>query len=190
LSMATPTQAGPTVCPASEFSSNLNRVPAPNQGDNDHNPQHIAPRNLSCITLGKTTSSTESITNRTLIGRPSTSPTRWHKITSIQLNALRHPQSADGEDLCTRPHARFARSTLGLSVSLRSLVERRGVFSVIPIFFIGMIVLSSADQAIGSLLAIPVIGAWVLHIKWRKSYYARAWTYPYSPSSMSKRFSV
>ena len=50
---ATPTQALPSVCPANEFSSNLINVPAPNTGDNDHNPQRIAPRSLFDVTLGK-----------------------------------------------------------------------------------------------------------------------------------------
>jgi hypothetical protein len=50
---ATPTQALPAVCPASEFTSNLIKVPAPNTGDNDHNPQRIAPRNLFDVSLGK-----------------------------------------------------------------------------------------------------------------------------------------
>jgi hypothetical protein len=51
---ATPTQALPAVCPANEFSSNLISVPAPNAGDNDHNPQRIAPRSLFDVSLGKT----------------------------------------------------------------------------------------------------------------------------------------
>ncbi len=50
---ATPTQALPAVCPANEFSSNLINVPAPNTGDNDHNPQRIAPRSLFDVTVGK-----------------------------------------------------------------------------------------------------------------------------------------
>jgi len=50
---ATPTTPLPAVCPANEFSSNLINVPAPNQGDNDHNPQRIAPRNLFDVTVGK-----------------------------------------------------------------------------------------------------------------------------------------
>jgi hypothetical protein len=50
---ATPTQALPAVCPANEFSSNLINVPAPNAGDNDHNPQRIAPRSLFDVSLGK-----------------------------------------------------------------------------------------------------------------------------------------
>jgi len=50
---ATPTQALPPVCLASQFSSNLINVPAPGTGDNDHNPQRIAPRNLFDVSLGK-----------------------------------------------------------------------------------------------------------------------------------------
>jgi hypothetical protein len=50
---ATPTVALPTVCPASQFSSNLINIPAPNTGDNDKNPQRIAPRNLFDASLGK-----------------------------------------------------------------------------------------------------------------------------------------
>jgi hypothetical protein len=50
---ATPTQALPSVCPASEFSSNLIKIPAPGIGDNDHNPQRIAPRNLFDVSVGK-----------------------------------------------------------------------------------------------------------------------------------------
>jgi hypothetical protein len=50
---ATPTQALPSVCPANEFKSNLINIPAPNTGDNDHNPQRIAPRSLFDVTVGK-----------------------------------------------------------------------------------------------------------------------------------------
>jgi hypothetical protein len=50
---ATPTQALPAVCPASEFTSGLIRIPAPGMGDNDHNPQRIAPRDLFDASLGK-----------------------------------------------------------------------------------------------------------------------------------------
>jgi hypothetical protein len=50
---ATPTAPLPAVCPASEFSSNLINVPAPGAGDNDHNPQRIAPRNLFDVSVGK-----------------------------------------------------------------------------------------------------------------------------------------
>jgi hypothetical protein len=50
---ATPTQALPAVCPANEFASSLINIPAPNTGDNDHNPQRIAPRNLFDASIGK-----------------------------------------------------------------------------------------------------------------------------------------
>ncbi|MGA3130905.1 MAG: TonB-dependent receptor [Terracidiphilus sp.] len=50
---ATPTQALPAVCPANEFTSNLINIPAPNTGDNDHNPQRIAPRSLFDVTVGQ-----------------------------------------------------------------------------------------------------------------------------------------
>jgi hypothetical protein len=50
---ATPTVALQSVCPASQFSSSLISVPAPNTGDNDKNPQRIAPRSLFDVSLGK-----------------------------------------------------------------------------------------------------------------------------------------
>jgi hypothetical protein len=50
---ATRTQALPAVCPANEFTSTLINIPAPNTGDNDHNPQRIAPRNLFDASIGK-----------------------------------------------------------------------------------------------------------------------------------------
>jgi hypothetical protein len=50
---ATPTQALPAVCPASQFTSSLISIPAPNKGDNDHNPQRIAPRSLFDASIGK-----------------------------------------------------------------------------------------------------------------------------------------
>jgi hypothetical protein len=50
---ATPTNPLPAVCPASEFTSSLISIPAPNTGDNDKNPQRIAPRNLFDASLGK-----------------------------------------------------------------------------------------------------------------------------------------
>jgi len=50
---ATPTQALPAVCPAGELTSSLLRIPAPGTGDNDSNPQRIAPRNLFDASLGK-----------------------------------------------------------------------------------------------------------------------------------------
>jgi len=40
-------------CPASELTSSLIKIPAPNMGDNDHNPQRIQPRNLFDASLGK-----------------------------------------------------------------------------------------------------------------------------------------
>src|SRR5271166_5833014 len=51
---ATPAHALPSVCPASEFTSNLTNIPAPGAGDNDHNPQRIAPRSLFDASIGKT----------------------------------------------------------------------------------------------------------------------------------------
>ncbi len=50
---ATPTNPLPEVCLASQFSSSLINIPAPNTGDNDKNPQRIAPRNLFDVSLGK-----------------------------------------------------------------------------------------------------------------------------------------
>jgi len=50
---ATPEVALPSVCLASKFGSNLISIPAPNTGDNDKNPQRIAPRNLFDVSLGK-----------------------------------------------------------------------------------------------------------------------------------------
>ncbi len=50
---ATPTQALPSICPASAFTSNLISIPAPGTGDNDHNPQRISPRNLFDASIGK-----------------------------------------------------------------------------------------------------------------------------------------
>jgi hypothetical protein len=50
---ATPTTPLPAVCPASEFTSSLINIPAPGKGDNDHNPQRIAPRSLFDVSLGK-----------------------------------------------------------------------------------------------------------------------------------------
>jgi len=50
---ATPTTPLPAVCPANEFTSSLIDIPAPNAGDNDHDPQRIAPRSLFDVTLGK-----------------------------------------------------------------------------------------------------------------------------------------
>jgi hypothetical protein len=50
---ATPTNPLPSVCLASQFSSSLISIPAPNTGDNDKNPQRIAPRNLFDASVGK-----------------------------------------------------------------------------------------------------------------------------------------
>ena len=49
---ATPTVALPSVCPASQFSSSLINIPAPNTGNNDKNPQRISPRSLFDLSLG------------------------------------------------------------------------------------------------------------------------------------------
>jgi hypothetical protein len=50
---ATPTRALPSPCLASQFGSNLIRIPAPNTENDDHNPQRIAPRNLFDIAVGQ-----------------------------------------------------------------------------------------------------------------------------------------
>ena len=50
---ATPFAALPSACLASQYSSTLLSIPAPGTGDNDHNPQRIAPRNLFDASLGK-----------------------------------------------------------------------------------------------------------------------------------------
>ena len=50
---ATPTKALPAVCPANELNSSLINIPAPGTGNNDKNPQRIAPRNLFDLSLGK-----------------------------------------------------------------------------------------------------------------------------------------
>ena len=49
---ATPENSLGALCPASEFHSNLVHIPAPNTGDNDHNPPRIAPRNLFDASVG------------------------------------------------------------------------------------------------------------------------------------------
>jgi hypothetical protein len=49
---ATPTQALPSPCLASQFGSALISVPAPNAENDDHNPQRIAPRSLFDLSLG------------------------------------------------------------------------------------------------------------------------------------------
>ena len=46
-------QPPPKLCPANQFTSNLINIPAPNAGDNDHNPQRIAPRSLFDVSIGK-----------------------------------------------------------------------------------------------------------------------------------------
>jgi hypothetical protein len=51
---ATPTQALPSECLASQLTSSLLIIPAVNTGDNDHNPPRIAPRSLFDASLGKT----------------------------------------------------------------------------------------------------------------------------------------
>jgi hypothetical protein len=50
---ATPTNPLPSICLASQFSSSLISIPAPNTGDNDKNPQRIAPRDLFDASIGK-----------------------------------------------------------------------------------------------------------------------------------------
>jgi hypothetical protein len=50
---ATPTNALPSVCLASQFSSSLISIPAPGTGDNDKNPQRIQPRDLFDASIGK-----------------------------------------------------------------------------------------------------------------------------------------
>jgi Carboxypeptidase regulatory-like domain/TonB-dependent Receptor Plug Domain len=50
---ATPFAALPSTCLASQFTSSLISIPAPNTGDNDHNPQRIAPRNLFDASIGQ-----------------------------------------------------------------------------------------------------------------------------------------
>ncbi len=50
---ATPFAALPSVCPATEFSSSLISIPAPNTGNNDKNPQRIAPRSLFDASIGE-----------------------------------------------------------------------------------------------------------------------------------------
>ena len=42
----------PTPCPASQYGSNLVKIPAPNTQNDDHNPQRIAARNLFDIAIG------------------------------------------------------------------------------------------------------------------------------------------
>jgi hypothetical protein len=49
----TPGVGNPYYCLASQFSSSLINVPAPNTGDNDHNPPRIAPRSLFDASVGE-----------------------------------------------------------------------------------------------------------------------------------------
>jgi hypothetical protein len=49
---ATPTTPLPTPCPASQYSSNLVKIPAPGTGNNDHNPPRIQPRSLFDASIG------------------------------------------------------------------------------------------------------------------------------------------
>jgi hypothetical protein len=50
---ATPTAALPAVCLASEYTSNLVKIPATGTGDNDKNPPRIQPRNVFDISTGE-----------------------------------------------------------------------------------------------------------------------------------------
>ncbi|HTC63792.1 MAG TPA: carboxypeptidase regulatory-like domain-containing protein [Candidatus Saccharimonadales bacterium] len=50
---ATPTSPLPTFCPASQFSSNLVKIPAPGTENDDHNPQRIQPRSLFDLAIGQ-----------------------------------------------------------------------------------------------------------------------------------------
>ncbi|GGA64403.1 hypothetical protein GCM10011507_15020 [Edaphobacter acidisoli] len=50
---ATPTSALPTLCPATELTSNLVKIPAPNTENDDKNPPRIQPRNLFDMSLGE-----------------------------------------------------------------------------------------------------------------------------------------
>ena len=43
----------PSVCPASQFTSNLIDIPAPGTGDNDHDPPRIQHRDLFDASIGK-----------------------------------------------------------------------------------------------------------------------------------------
>ncbi len=49
---ATPFQALPSTCPASQFGSTLIKVPAPGTENDDHNPQRIQPRSLFDLAVG------------------------------------------------------------------------------------------------------------------------------------------
>jgi hypothetical protein len=50
---ATPTQALPGVCPATQLTSTKIRIPGPKTENDDHNPQRIAPRNLFDLAIGQ-----------------------------------------------------------------------------------------------------------------------------------------
>jgi hypothetical protein len=50
---ATPTSGLPDLCPASELTSKLLHIPAPNTGNDDRNPSRIQPRSLFDIALGE-----------------------------------------------------------------------------------------------------------------------------------------
>jgi len=50
---ATPFQALPSTCPASQFGSTLIKVPAPGTENDDHNPQRIQPRSLFDMAVGE-----------------------------------------------------------------------------------------------------------------------------------------
>jgi hypothetical protein len=50
---ATPFVALPNLCPASEFTSKLVSIPAPNTENDDHNPPRIAPRSLFDASVGQ-----------------------------------------------------------------------------------------------------------------------------------------
>jgi hypothetical protein len=50
---ATPFQALPNPCPASQFGSTLIKVPAPGTENDDHNPQRIQPRSLFDLAVGE-----------------------------------------------------------------------------------------------------------------------------------------
>ncbi len=50
---AIPSNILPSVCLASQFTSSLISIPAPNTGDNDKNPQRISPRSLFDVSIGQ-----------------------------------------------------------------------------------------------------------------------------------------
>jgi hypothetical protein len=50
---ATPTNPLPSTCLASQLTSSLLRIPAPNTGNDDHNPPRIQPRSLFDVALGE-----------------------------------------------------------------------------------------------------------------------------------------